>query len=130
MHIRTTFSQQDVANAALIREATNKLNKHLSIFLSVFMIDYKNDEIILGDKCIKLDIHNMQVRHEKLTTYKGIVSGEKSRRDDPLLTVDVIYGQEAIRTAPKSRRDDTLRVSQGTSLQDLAEYLHYSFSDG
>ena len=32
----------------------------------------------------------------------------KSRRDDPLLTVDAIYGKEAIRTAPKSRRDDPL----------------------
>ena len=37
-----------------------------------------------------------------------MINAAKSRRDDPLLTVDAIYGRKTARIAAKSRRDDPL----------------------
>ena len=37
-----------------------------------------------------------------------MINAPKSRRDDPLLTVDAIYGRKTARIAAKSRRDDPL----------------------
>jgi len=44
----------------------------------------------------------------RIKTNKMMINAPKSRRDDPLLTVDAIYGRKTARIAAKSRRDDPL----------------------